>query len=161
MIMGWRLRSELLTLTWGQVDLRAGLIRMDVGRSKAGEGRTFPITARLRALLEPRRPKNAEPSALVFTDEGRPITDVWFYARWKPACEAAGFPDLIPHDLRRSAVREMERRRIPRQVAMKLIGHRTEHIYRRYAIVTEADIQDARSRLDEPTAPKRKGRNVR
>jgi hypothetical protein len=52
-------------------------------------------------------------------------------------------------------VREMERRAIPRQVAMKLIGHRTEHIHRRYAIVSEADIIDAGARLDEPTPDRR------
>lgn len=154
MITGWRLRSELLTLTWSQIDLRAGLLRMDVGQSKAGEGRSFPITKRLRQILEPLTPETPSRDALVFTEEdGSAITDSHFYDRWHPACEAAGFPDLIPHDLRRSAVREMERRRIPRQVAMRLVGHRTESIYRRYALVLESDIHDAGSRLDDHTPP--------
>ena len=47
------------------------------------------------------------------------------------------------HDFRRSVARNMERAGVPRSVAMKMSGHRTECIYRRYAIVSELDIQDA------------------
>lgn len=150
-ITGWRLRSEVLSLTWTQVDMTAGLLRIDVGVTKAGEGRTFPITARLRAILKERQRHETPPSPLVFHDGyGAAITPKHFYKGWKAACEAAKVGALIPHDLRRSAVREMERRQIPRQVSMKLIGHRTESIYRRYAIVSEADIRDAGRRLDQP-----------
>lgn len=161
-ITGWRTRSELLPLKWGQVDLKAGLIRMEVGKSKGGEGRTFPLTRALKRIMQRRKKATGEgnpaPDALVFTNNGEQITDVAFYAKWHPACEAAGVAGLIPHDLRRSAIREMERRRIPRQVAMKLVGHRTESIYRRYALVQEADIHEAGSRLDEaaPTAKARR-----
>jgi len=37
-------------------------------------------------------------------------------------------------------VRNLERAAVPRSVAMKLTGHRTESIYRRYAIVSPADL---------------------
>ena|SRR5262245_2117655 len=71
-----------------------------------------------------------------------------FHTAWSAAREAAKLPDLVPHDLRRSAVRQLERARIPRQVAMRLVGHRTESIYRRYAIVSEADVHAAGASLD-------------
>ena len=59
----------------------------------------------------------------------------------------AGLPGLLVHDLRRSAVRRMEQAGVPRSVAMKLTGHRTESVYRRYAITSDADLRDAAKRL--------------
>jgi len=50
--------------------------------------------------------------------------------------------DLLPPDL------EVPERVLPRSVAMQLIGHKTEAVYRRYAIVSEADIAEAVQRLD-------------
>jgi len=37
-------------------------------------------------------------------------------------------------------VRNPERSGVPRSVAMKMVGHKTEAIYRRYAIVAKADL---------------------
>ena len=41
---------------------------------------------------------------------------------------------------------------VPRSVAMKIAGHKTENVYRRYAIVSDADLQDAVRRLTGITA---------
>jgi hypothetical protein len=63
-------------------------------------------------------------------------------------CRNAGCPGRIPHDLRRTAVRNLERAGIPRSVAMKLTGRKTESVYRRYAIADERDLRVAVERLD-------------
>jgi hypothetical protein len=36
---------------------------------------------------------------------------------------------------------------LPRSVAMKLTGHKTESVYRRYAIVSESDLSEGLKRL--------------
>ena len=70
------------------------------------------------------------------TKHGGPLKS--FGKAWQQACLAAGVPGRILHDLRRTAVRNLERAGVPRSVAMKMVGHKTESAYPRYAIVDEA-----------------------
>jgi len=70
-----------------------------------------------------------------------------FRRAWLTACRKAGVPGRIPHDFRRTAVRNLERAGVPRSTAMKMVGHKTESVYRRYAIVVEADLREGVERL--------------
>jgi hypothetical protein len=38
---------------------------------------------------------------------------------------------------------------VPRSVGMKLVGHKTEAVYRRYSIVSDTDLREAAGRLAE------------
>ena len=51
-LTGWRVQSEVLPLEWRNVDLKAGIVTLDPGTTKNGEGRTIYLTAALRTLLE-------------------------------------------------------------------------------------------------------------
>ncbi len=78
-------------------------------------------------------------------------------AEWRSACRRAKLIGKIPHDFRRTAVRNLERAGVPRSVAMKLVGHKTEAIYQRYAITNEQDLREGVSklaRLHEPAENK-------
>jgi Phage integrase family len=75
----------------------------------------------------------------VFHRNGKAIRD--FRGTWEKACEAAGVQGRLVHDFRRTAVRNLERAGVPRSVAMKLTGHKTETVYRGYAIVSPADLK--------------------
>jgi integrase len=85
------------------------------------------------------------PIPYVFHRHGRPIRDL--YKRWREACKAAKISDRLIHDLRRTAVRNLERAGVPRSVATKLTGHKTESVYRRYAIVAKADLTEGVAKL--------------
>jgi len=149
---GWRVQSEILSLQWRQVDLNAGTVRLEPGTTKNREGRTFIMTPMLRATLEQQK---AHTEALqreqgqiipwVFHREGEPIRG--FRRSWKTACKKAGQPGRIPHDFRRTAVRNLERAGVPRSTAMKMVGHKTEAIYRRYAIVDEVMMREGAEKL--------------
>jgi integrase len=82
----------------------------------------------------------------VFHRRGKPIRND--YGAWRTARTKANVPGRVFYDLRRTAVRNMERAGVPRSVAMKISGHKTEAIYRRYAIVNEQDQRDALQKLD-------------
>lgn len=147
-LTGWRI-GEAKGLTWRNVDFDAGTVRLDPGTTKNDEGRMFPFAAmpRLEELLREQREHTSALEreggrliAFVFHRVGRRIGD--FRVTWHRACERAGVAGRYVHDLRRTAVRNLERAGVSRSVAMKLTGHKTESIYRRYAIVSEADLAE-------------------
>src|SRR5207248_1474450 len=70
-----------------------------------------------------------------------------FYEPWQAACKAAGI-QRIPHDFRRTAVRNLERAGVPRTTAMAMIGHKTESIYRRYGIVDQGMLEMGTAKLE-------------
>jgi integrase len=151
---GWRIQSEVLPLEWRHVDLRAGIVRLDAGMAKNKEGRTFPfaVLPHLATILERQRQQTLDVERetgtripWVFHRRGQRIKN--FRGAWKSACANAQVPGRIPHDFRRTAVRNLERAGVSRSVAMKLTGHKTEAVYRRYAITSEADLAEGIMKL--------------
>ena len=59
----------------------------------------------------------------------------------KPPFKRAGVPNLLFHDLRRSATRNMRKAGIDQSVRMKISGHRTDSMERRYDIMDTARYQ--------------------
>jgi integrase len=162
---GWRIKSELLPLEWRQVDLKAGTIRLEPGTTKNRDGRLFVFaslpelcdtfkalaerqdTLRQKGMISPRVFVRIVRSKKHETERVVPVHS--FRRAWSTACNAAGCPGRIPHDFRRTAVRNLERAGVARSTAMKMVGHKTESIYRRYAIVSETDLQEASAKLAE------------
>ncbi len=146
-LTGWR-KSEALGLQWRHVDFKGSVIRIE--DSKNGDPRTFPMRAvpALAALMQRQREQVAlierergRVIAAVFVHaDGRPVRD--FHNAWERARDAAGLPGVRIHDLRRAAVRAMDRAGVPQSVTMALAGHRTPDIFRRYRIVNEQDLAD-------------------
>lgn len=167
-ITGWRIPSEVLTLEWRQVDFKAGEVRLDPETTKNRDGRVFPMTDDLRALLESRHVEHqrlrlkSQIVPWVFfrmvatkrkgPKEPRRIRA--FSKAWAAACLAAGCPGRIPHDLRRTAVRNMIRRGVPERVAMQLAGHKTRSVFDRYNIVSSGDLRTAAAQLHGLTGTK-------
>lgn len=145
-LTGWR-SSEIISRQWRHVDFEAETIRLDSGETKNSDARVFPFAKypALRDLLHHQRElvreieqRTGQIVPWVFVHEdGTQVRS--FKGAWKTARRAAGCPGALVHDYRRAAVRNLERAGVPRSTAMQLTGHRTEAIYKRYAIV-DADM---------------------
>jgi integrase len=81
----------------------------------------------------------------LFQKNGKRILS--FRKAWSTACNKARLAGRIPHDFRRTAVRNLERAGVPRSAAMTMVRHRTESIYRRYAIADEAMLREGSVKL--------------
>jgi integrase len=77
---------------------------------------------------------------------------------WRGACERAEIPELLFHDLRRSAVRNMKRAGVQDKVAMEISSHKTRSIFDRYNIIDEEDIGGAGVKLEQYFKQRKKAR---
>ena len=160
-VTGWRVQSEVLPLEWRQVDRTARTVRLDAGTTKNGKGRSldFGDHAALGTLFDALWTQHkalAEKGAIcpwIFQRNGHRVRD--FRKAWETACRAAGFPGRIPHDLRRSAVRNLVRAGVPDTVAMTITGHQTRSVFDRYDISSEADVREGLARLEGATGTNR------
>jgi len=135
-------------------------VRLEPGTTKNRDGREFyfsmlpPLGDLLREQREHAERVQRETKAIVpwvffrhlrSLNEARPIRK--FEKAWRNAVRAAGVPSRLFHDLRRSAVRNLELSGVSRSVSMKLTGHKTETVYRRYAIASAADLREGVTKL--------------
>jgi integrase len=144
-------RSELLEIEWYQVDFDAELITLEKDGTKSDDPRTVPIlTGDMKDLLlasYEERQANWPSSPWVFSRFGTQIKD--FRGAWKAACKRAEVPELHIHDLRRTAVRNMRRAGVPQVVRMKISGHKTDSMERRYNIVDVDDLSIAKKLMEK------------
>jgi integrase len=101
-VTGWR-RSEVLSLTWPQVDFESRTVRLYT--SKNDQGRVFPFTRELEGVLRQQRQKtDALKQKGIITPwvfnhrDGKPIAE--FRRSWRTACRKAGVAGRIFHDFR-------------------------------------------------------------
>jgi integrase len=175
---GWRTRSEILPMEWSQVDRQAGILRLEVGTTKTKRGRTFKYAeiVELRDAIEARWAAHEamKKSGIKSKDADGPLTPTicpFVFARfggkrvknfrkaWLAACKAAGCPGRLPHDFRRTAVRNLTRAGVTDTIAMAVTGHRTRAVFDRYDIVSEADLAEASSKLQDFAAGTISGTN--
>lgn len=141
MLYGWR-RGELLSLRTQDVNLAENTIRLQT--SKNGEPREVPMTTSIKTLITP-LVINGSPSDSLF-----PIID--FRCFWRRLCKGIATPGkagITFHDFRRTAARTKRAAGVSESVVMELQGWKTSAMFRRYAIVNNADKMKALQMQEE------------
>ena len=143
-------------IVWSWVDFKEGVIEIPEGVTKTGEPQTLPMSDELMGMLRKQ-----------FSKDDSPVFDTTnFRKEFRKACAAVGlgkvtkmvskngyrwekYEGLIPHDLRRSAVRNMKRAKVDEKVAMSISGHKTRAVFDRYNITDTDDVKDAMNKVVE------------
>jgi integrase len=147
-LYGWR-KGEISSLKWADLNMESKMMRLRHSESKNGEARWIPLEGELLQIFQRRAEarsfegKDGETiiSEYVFHRKGAKMGD--FEKSWASACEAANVGKKHFHDFRRTAARNMRRAGVPEEIAMKITGHKTPSMFRRYNITNDEDIKIA------------------
>jgi len=125
-------RSDLVGLTWAQVDLEAGLIRL--ARRKTGVEATIPISVACREALEECRTRPVIGERVLLGPLGRPSCLVTIRHHFTTAKEIAGITRRVRlHDLRHTFASRLASAGVSLQVIAKALGHSSTRTTERYA----------------------------
>jgi hypothetical protein len=130
----------------------------------------LPITFDMRPLLEACIFGKSDGHYVFTLPSGAPVREDNFRTAWSKLTEAHNVgsfvelkvgkrtvtkwkPSLLVHDFRRSAVRNFIQSGVSQAVAMTISGHATDSVFRRYQIVSEADIIAAGKKISLPKKP--------
>ncbi len=83
-----------------------------------------------------------------------------FRKAFKAAAKEIGYEGLLPHDIRRSAVRNFRKAGLSEGDGMMLSGHLTRSVYERYNIRDDQDLTDSMNRVQEHLKKEAENRKV-
>jgi integrase len=139
-------KGELRKIQWTQIDFEERLIRLETGQTKNKKARSLPFFGDMEEWLLWQRNRCPKDCRYVFFHYAKPVSNQ--LRGWREACIEAGVPELLFHDLRRTAVRNMRLAGVEQSVRMKISGHKTASMEQRYNILDHADLDDAATKMD-------------
>lgn len=141
-------KGELLKLEWPDVEMRRR--EFTLRHTKNGETRVVPMTPDVFDTFVELHHERRLDTPRVFLYKGKP----WKNPRtaFAAACRRAGITGLRLHDLRHCAATNLRRAGVDTMTAMKIIGHKSEQMHRRYNSIKSEDLHEAAAKLQRYTA---------
>ena len=136
-------KGELLNLEWSDVDMRRK--EFSLRRTKNGELRMVPMTPAVYTVFQECWKERRLDTNRVFLYKDRPIQRIG--TAFKAACRRAGIKGLRVHDLRHTASTNLRRAGVDTATAMKIVGHKSDRMHRRYNTIEPEDLQKAAAKL--------------
>ena len=139
-------RDEIIGLTWDEIDLNAGFIRLMAHRTKGKKtGRSIPIHPAVRDMLQDLPRSISTNRVFLYLDkQGRYRPFKEFNRSWRRIRKLAGLEDVVFHDFRHSAITNLRKAGNPPSVIMKASGHKTMSMFLRYNLVDDDDLKAMR-----------------
>jgi integrase/recombinase XerC len=137
--------SELVGLTYGQLELEAGVARV---RGKGNKERLCPLGEAATAALRRHRTEHAASTdfaaRVLAHADGQPLTARWVQLRLKTMLKLAGLPlDLSPHKLRHSFATHLLDHGADLRAVQEMLGHARLSTTQVYTHVSVARLQEA------------------
>ncbi len=129
--------GEILRLTWSQIDLNAGRIRVE--KTKSGKSRLIEINQNLYDVLRQRN--NQCPYVFPNPDTGKPLTTI--KTSFNAACRRAGIENLRFHDLRHTFGTRLIQSGADIETVRDLMGHHSITVTQRYLHTNEQRRREA------------------
>jgi integrase len=128
-------KGEIRSIRTDKIDLKTGRINLPGRTTKNKKPRYLPIYGDMGPELDIWLSRiQGSQCPLLIQDGGDPVFD--FEKAWATACDLAGIPDALFHDLRRTAVTNMIEAGLTEKEAMEISGHKTRAVFDRYHIVS-------------------------
>jgi integrase len=159
--------SELLSLTWADVDFARGVITVRAAYVKNSESRSIPMNDVLTATLKAVKIESDAGEAVFHTPQGRPCRN--FRTAFEQAVQKAGLEDFTFHDLRHTFASRLAMVRVDLPTVKELLGHKSIAMTLRYTQLSTDHKQRAVRALEQfaekvpaifPTAPAQDRRSV-
>jgi len=138
-------KGELLKLEWPDVDIRRR--EFTLRQTKNGETRVVPMTPDVYEVFSELWNERRLDTNRVFLYKSKP----WKYPRtaFSAACRRAGITGLRLHDFRHIASTNLRRAGVDTMTAMKIVGHKSEQMHRRYNSIRPEDLHEAAAKLQK------------
>ena len=144
--LGQRL-GEITNLTWDRVNLQRGFIALRAVDTKTRKPRQVPMTPAVRETLSDLTKVRSLTTNHVFLYDGKPILRI--DRAFRTAKKAAGITNFRFHELRHCASTNLRRAGVDTATAMKIVGHKSEKMWKRYNAIEESDLNQAMLKLNK------------
>jgi integrase len=142
----WR-SGEAKNLEWSKFDATDWIFRLSRKSTKNKRPRTLVLVGELREIIERRLADRRPDCPYVFHRDGKQIKS--FLKAFKSAAKVEGLQGLVPHDMRRSGIRNFTKAAVGESEGMSISGHETNSTYKRYGIIDEGMQRTALERVHE------------
>jgi integrase len=115
-------KSELLSLTWNDVDFRRHVITVQAGYAKNGEARRVPMNDVLTTTLKAIRMNTGIDGSVFCNRNGTPYKS--FRSAFEKAVQKAGVVDFTFHDLRHNFASRLVMAGVDLPTVKELLGHK-------------------------------------